>query len=484
MARLSRLTWLLALCAFALFFVNDARAQDVRGYVSGFQWHNSLNTAIKFNTAYEAGASALALSQAAKQASYCTPGGHGTISYNTYAVTQNAGTANPRARASWYEVCGPLNNLTGSDLSRSACTPGTNCPTPPIDCASAANSRFGAIANNQVATFSMPDTGCFGGCAAFKKSWKVVKADGTTADAVSTRNRNGNGTYNYLTKYQYTGLACTVEPVRNETPVSTPTGPGGTGTDKFAEAPSGEGCGWVNGKYGCYKSLQPDKCWVNSDGSRICAQSAPTPPKPLNSAGTAAATPNDSFDVCTGANSCQSYEYFNTATNSAAGQPSSNTGDTSNEGPGTGTVGTGPGDGSGGDGTGAGGGTSGGATWCDVPPTCDGDPVACAQLVQQWRTMCPEETTEAEALDAMGATEGEKDGTALFSSPVDISGTWSSDGPVTAGSCPAPLGVSVMGQSISLDIWKGGCEMALLFAPIVMSIAWLLTGLMLIKGTW
>jgi len=500
--RLTRLTWLLSAALWVLLVSSIARADQCPSDIPGWP-----ETADPGGAWYMTG-----LPVGTNVGGYVNSSAHGTPSgtssigawrsamvsdLNQYLPTHTwvevAVAYGANSSWEWVNVIqagtptsgGAANQWYGGQIYR-AVSSSDSCtaPPPPPDCDSLMNQRFGAISENQNATYSPGDTGCFNGCAAFLKSWTVVNADGSTGNATSTRNRNANGTYNYLNKYQYTGLECTNEPTRTETPTNTPTAPDGIGADKFVESPSGEGCGWVNGKYACYKALQPNKCWVNNDGSRLCAEGAPTPPKPLNADATAPAAPNSTYEVCTGANTCNSYQYFNAATNSAAGQPSSNTGDTENEGPGTGTVGTGPGD-STGDGAGgdSGTGTSGGATWCDTPPTCDGDPVACAQLVQQWRTMCPEEITEAEALEAMGATAGEIDGTDFFKSGGDAS-SWSSAGPITAGSCPAPVNVSIMGQSLSLDIWQRGCDMALLFAPFVMVMAYLMGAVLLFRSNW
>jgi len=255
------------------------------------------------------------------------------------------------------------------------------------------------------------------------------------------------------------------------------------GGGEACAGPYGENCGYLNGKFVCLGKTDPDECWVNDDGSRWCGESAPTPPVPDNGTRGQKATPDDAVAAEGGTGTTTTYNYYNTTTmagsteasDSGANPNRPDSTDPSTEPTPTTCVGDNCGSGEGG------GSETGGAAWCDAPPTCsDGSSIFCAQLVQEWRTMCPQEVTAQQALDAIGATAEEIDG-AEAGDPIDV-GTLEAEGPLGAQACPAPINVTVMGQSLSLDIWQRGCDMALLFAPIVMALGYLMAGLLFLRG--
>jgi hypothetical protein len=352
-------------------------------------------------------------------------------------------------------------NGIAADLSK--------CPTG--DCTTLANQKVFGWGTNAPESYTPPTTPCLNGCAAFM-----------TANQPWTR-MGPVGHREMRVQYQMTGLACLseVQPAdMPETPTQGKQCFDGKTTDTICQYPETRpGCGFYNNKYVCTTSLGTDKCWVNSDGSRLCAAAAPIPPRPANADGTAAATPDQTIQVCTGS-SCSTYTYYNTTTVSNSNSSTAGGGDPSTQG-GTGTSGTGPGDG-GGDGTTGTSATASGGVGCDAPPSCDGDPVGCAALIQQWRTRCDTKPSDADLLTQIGATAAEKgeaagphDGSVTVS---EVTGgtIWGS------GSCPAPISVSVMGHSLSLDIWQRGCEMAALFAPFVLGMGYLAAAMLLISG--
>lgn len=361
------------------------------------------------------------------------------------------------------------------------------CP-PTFDCATLANVKTLGTANDQPDTFTPADSICVkngnvGGvvtpmsCAAFKNAKQTWKRLGPS------------GARDWLAAYQFTGLACDAEPEQPQTqPTDTDsdtekckTGAGGL---TFCSSPDNEtDCGFFNDKYVCLKSLGTDKCMTKADGSRICAAGAATPPVPDNGTPGVKATPSDTMTTQDGQNgTSNTYNFYNTTTNNSSSRPTGSGGNTD----GSGAVGPG-----GESATSSEGGvdptaddSAGGGTTCDAEPTCDGDPIQCVLLNQQWRTRCPDVQTSEAVQAAMGATAGELDGSALFSAPQDLSTAWSEDGGIAVGACPAPLNISVMGQSIGLDVWSAGCDMATLFAPIVMAMAYFAAVLLFLRSNW
>jgi len=279
-----------------------------------------------------------------------------------------------------------------------------------------------------------------------------------------------SGSRELLVTYQSIGSTCETPTGESVVPNNTE----GCVGDWCRSVNAGENCGFHNDQYVCLDSVQPDKCFRNADGSLLCAESAPMPPKPDSGTAGDPATPNDTIQACTGSNSCSTVNYYNSTTvaGSSRAVPS-----------GSGASGSGPigAEGPVEEGEESSGSVSGGTT-CDAAPVCDGDPVQCAIVAQQWRTRCVDAPTSSEALEAIGATEDETAAEMPTVGEVDI-GTLDADGGIAAGSCPSSLSLNIMGQSLSFNIWAGACEMAALFAPFVMLMGYLAAAFIFIRGT-
>ena len=363
------------------------------------------------------------------------------------------------------------------------CTPEE--PPDPEECVIPANTQGQGYAENQlIATFVPPATGCAGGegygnCAWFRKA---EYSNGSPLGWSRTRDSPTHATYWW--RVQFTGLTC--EEAGDDVEDYTEAGERCSGS--WCESVGNEpGCGFLNGEYVCPDEFDRGDCYKHASGSVTCHSDSPTPPVPDNGTPGEPADPDHSVDVCTGASSCQTVNNYDNETVDGSSRPvpdGSGPGGSGPIGPGTGGTGGGPGSGSGGLGDGDGeegddDSASGGLT-CEAAPTCDGDPIQCVLLYQQWKTRCPDAPTEGEALDAIGATSEEMgSGTGI---EVDV-GELNGDGPISVGDCPAPLSVSIMGESLSLDIWQAGCDMAVLFAPIVMLLSYLAAAFLLIKGS-
>jgi hypothetical protein len=241
------------------------------------------------------------------------------------------------------------------------------------------------------------------------------------------------------------------------------------------------GCGYYNDNFTCLDAVEPDECWVDADGSRYCGQDAPTPPVPDNGTPGVPAEPDDQIiDPDTD----NVYDYYDPDTVTGSDRPAGDSGANPNR-PGSTNPSTptqpvaeqGDGDGDGGEGEGDGS-ASGGLT-CASAPVCDGDAIQCAILDQEWRMRCSHD-------DPSGIEfgEGEEDGTGHHEDGDGAgAGEISESGSLgAAGSCPAPFNVTVWGTSVEIDVWQYGCDMAVLFAPIVMVLAYLMGGLMLVRG--
>jgi len=363
----------------------------------------------------------------------------------------------------------PCNSETETDPT----APCYVAPEPAFDCSALANVNTLAVADGVPDSFTPKDTGCVGaaningvptslgqGCSVFKRATQKYKRMGPANDR------------EWLVSYQFTGLECDAEPPAesltfdDEPEEKCKTGAGGL---TWCEAPNADGdCGFFNDKYICLQSLGEDQCESKADGSRLCAASAPTPPVP-DSGTPGVPAPADDSIVTSDGTSSTTYNYYNSTTVSNSSRDPGTGGGTG----GSGTVGPG------GEPEEESGSASGGIT-CDSEPSCAGDPIQCAILKQQWRTRCVEAPTEPQALEAIGATAGEIDGSEMDAGQVDVT-TLNTSGTLS-GSCPVPLNVSVMGQNLSLDIWHGACEMAVLFAPFVMAMGYLLSAMLFIKG--
>lgn len=124
---------------------------------------------------------------------------------------------------------------------------------------------------------------------------------------------------------------------------------------------------------------------------------------------------------------------------------------------------------------------SGGDT-CETAPTCShDDPVQCALLVQEWRTGCVGATESVDAALEEGAVTADELGGKLGNTEIEIA-ELDADGGYTPAACPAPVSITVMGASMSLDVWQRGCDMATLFAPIVLLMGWLTAAGIVVKA--
>lgn len=89
---------------------------------------------------------------------------------------------------------------------------------------------------------------------------------------------------------------------------------------------------------------------------------------------------------------------------------------------------------------------------CETPPTCSGDPVQCAQLQQQWQTMCQLKIDQFTAEDPL-VVEGQDS----FNAPMDAVSSQTIALPASFdqtgflnGSCMADEQISVLGTTINL----------------------------------
>jgi len=494
--RLSRLTWLLALAAWALLASStvyaaacpvDNEGQLITGWpLTRQQTPNTTSwtaqpascggavncSSCATSSGLSAGA-AIAFAETALQDRYA-----GTQTFTHIQYT--SGTT--------YGVCIVANNNRSYRATSNTITEDCEPPTSEFDCQNLMNVKTLGHADDMPDSFEPQNEICvkngkFGGsdvpmnCAAYKNVKQTFKRLGPS------------GARDWLANYTFTGLECDAEPEQTETqPLDADdndnerckTGPGGM---TWCEGPEKDtDCGFFNDQYVCLKALGTDKCQTKADGSRLCANSAPTPPVPDNGTNGVKAPADDVMNVYEGDDISNQYNYYNSTTTGNSSRDPGVGGNTD----GSGAVG--PGGVSAGDGAGDGSeeGTSddeasGGIT-CTAEPTCSGDPIQCNLLMQQWRTRCPEGVTDEEAQTAMAATEAEVAGDLgdgiddVEIAALDATGAFG-----TAGACPSPIGISVMGQSIDLDVWEQGCNMALLFAPFVMVMGWFAAAMMFVR---
>lgn len=371
-------------------------------------------------------------------------------------------------------------------FEKTALTPDM-CPTaPPIECSSLANVKTLGSATGQDDNWTPEDTICVkdgkvdgadvpmegNGCAAFKTANQRWKTLGPTDDK------------DWLVQYQFTGLECDDEPEQPETPIDNEDESEkcvSAGGFNWCEAPNKNAdCGFFNDQYLCLESLGNNKCFKNADGSSLCVEGAPTPPVPDNGTPGVKAAPDGSMQVIDNdTNVSVEYNYYNSSTNtgSSRGTGSGPNGDGSGTvGPGGVPAGTGSEEGEEG-----GEGSASGGLDCAAPPTCDGDPIACAQLQQQWRTRCAE-VDQSDIETAFGLTEAEGEGDlSAGNDPVTI-GSLNADGGY-GGACPtSELSFTVKGQTISYNIWEWACQVAIWFAPITMLMGYLAAARIIYRG--
>jgi len=137
-------------------------------------------------------------------------------------------------------------------------------------------------------------------------------------------NCDGNGDCSFAFSLKLNGEICaTAPPYEAETPPEDPPEqdpPQGevcvtsTAGVEYCQADSyGENCGYVNDNYVCLGKTDTDECWVNSDGSRLCGESAPTPPVPDNGTAGQKATPTDTVEAEGPGGTSNTYNYYNSS---------------------------------------------------------------------------------------------------------------------------------------------------------------------------
>lgn len=201
----------------------------------------------------------------------------------------------------------------------------------PGDCEDKANDRFQAQALDVSDAFTPPETGCFGGCAAFlnaRQPWTRLGPSGSRY---------------WLAQYQYTGQECTSEVVVED--VEETTGPEQcttVGPIEYCRGPStGQGCGFVNDQYVCLP-MAPDRtrCFEGVDGTMICAEGTPTPPAPDSGTPGQVAAPDTQITQNVTSNGSTTTTTYNVYSNTTVGNSSRDPGgdaDGDGNGPGEGT---------------------------------------------------------------------------------------------------------------------------------------------------
>lgn len=391
--------------------------------------------------------------------------------------------------------------------------PSTSCtpepPPEPFDCAALANKMHLGQALDQPDSFVPADSICVKNgivdtegreisCSAWRmvrQGTNCVQPDGSTGACNDYKRMGPTGERDILVRYKFSGLECEDEPEQPETPIEPECETDITGSvscqeDKSEKCHTANGltwcegldnkknCGFANNKYTCLDSLQPDKCMAMPDGSRLCVEGAPSPPVPDNGTPGVKAEPDSNMEVCTGEGACTQHNYYNGGTVSGSAR---------DPGAGSGTDGSGvvgPGGVPGGTGTGDGEGEEegevGGGGTCAEPPTCSGDPIACATLQQQWKTRCSE-VDQSAIESAFGLTEAEREGDLSGGGEGFTIGSLNADGGFSA-SCPTGTSITVKGYSIDFDIWDYACQMALLFAPVTMLLGYIGAARIIYKG--
>lgn len=150
-----------------------------------------------------------------------------------------------------------------------------------------------------------------------------------------------------------------------------------------------------------------------------------------------------------------------------------------------------PGSGTGdGDGEGDGGGSLSGGLDCSASPVCDGDPVLCGVVEQQWRLRCHELATDAEIAAAAGEDPGTTLGSVLSEMQEGDGSGWSVQSTFSdylsaqggdwwarsGGACvtdptislPASFGVGEL--TIELSRW---CVVLAMLGQLILGLAWL-----------
>ena len=230
-------------------------------------------------------------------------------------------------------------------------------------------------------------------------------------------------------------------------------------------------CGYLNGDFTCVTATPRGGCQA-AGGGALCDPLAASPPAPDSGTPGVEAAPDGGVETsAAGGNTTNTYNYFNGTTVAASSSPVVyGTVDHGNDQNGDGY--TDPEEEQAPTGTAGGGGT------CLAEPTCDGDAIACAILLQEWKARCVDD-----AIPVVSSEFTAEENAGLGSSAEEVEiGSLSAAGILSAGSCPAATNITVHGQSLSLDIWGPACTMATLFAPFVMMMAYFMAAMIFFKG--
>lgn len=130
---------------------------------------------------------------------------------------------------------------------------------------------------------------------------------------------------------------------------------------------------------------------------------------------------------------------------------------------------------------------------CDEPPTCDGDPILCAQLKQQWLTRCDGQDYDQQLADLQSnnpddGTDENGQLTALNPEETDIGDVidtgflTSGDDILSGATCPSDYSVHLSsGKNVSFS-YQPLCDTATGIRPIIIAVAMFSCAFILYKG--
>lgn len=130
---------------------------------------------------------------------------------------------------------------------------------------------------------------------------------------------------------------------------------------------------------------------------------------------------------------------------------------------------------------------------CENPPPCDGDPIQCGSVIESWKLRCVFDFDKDKALkdfkDGLEVADSDGDGVIdaadtdeiNIGDAFDVGSVFSVSDPFTS-SCPAPQSSSLsMGGSVTLD-WYPVCELATAMRALVIAMGAFLASLIIYKG--
>lgn len=386
----------------------------------------------------------------------------GTTTTNIWVVYRYQKDANTAYGAAYF-----TNTTTATPCDPPAIPPEFDCPE--MQGKHAMGGRSG-----ETASYVPPDTMCVGGCETYKKTVKT-----TGGPMKYYRAEDSPGVYSYNVRYEFTGMECDQDEGGTQTASEVATEDEGERCvgDFCQGVKTGENCGFLNDKYVCVEQVQPDKCFRNEDGSVICAEAAPTPPKPDTGTPGVPAAPTTQVEACTGNNSCQTIQHFSstTVTGSSRAVPQ-----------GSGPSGSGPiGNGSGeGDSEGPATGSASGGLDCSAPPTCThDDPVQCAVLAQQWRTRCADVPSAGELESQFGPDQDENGDLVPQAGTFDATSSWSQAGWMGGNQCLDDYTISLPGDLPTIEIpFSQWCWLLGIIGIFVMIAAWMSAARIVVGG--